>query len=110
MRNRHGNWRDRDGVDGDTKTNMTTTLTKEVLDDELAVALARAVAAANVRARQEGVDLRRSLVTVTEQSSTATSGWRINYGPRDHTGRRGGDLIIEVGWLDGQVKRVLRGQ
>ena len=92
------------------KMNMTTTLTKEVLDDELAVSLARAVAAANTRARQEGVELKRSLVTVTEQPATETSGWRINYGPRDYVGRRGGDLIIEVGLQDGQVKRVLRRQ
>ena len=63
-----------------------------------------------MRARQEGVDLSRSLVTVTEQPSTVASGWRINYGPRDYAGRRGGDLIIEVGLQDGQVKRVLRGQ
>jgi len=89
---------------------MPAILEQQVLEDELAVSLARAVAAANERARQEGIDLKESIVTVNEQSNESHPCWRINYGPRRYVGRRGGDLIIDVGIGDAQIKRVLRGQ
>jgi hypothetical protein len=89
---------------------MAAILEKEVLEDELAVSLARAVAAANERARREGIEIKGSLVTVTEHPAGDDTCWRINYGPRNYLSRRGGDLIVEVGLDDGQVKRVLRGQ
>jgi hypothetical protein len=85
-------------------------LDKTVLEDELAVSLARAVATANGRARREGIDLKESLVTVAEHDCAGVSCWRISYGPRDYVHRRGGDLIIEVGIEDAQVRRVLWGQ
>ena len=68
------------------------------------------VAAANERARREGVEIKQSLVTVTEQAGQSGVCWRINYGPRNYVGRRGGDLIVEVGLDDARVRRVLRGQ
>ena len=89
---------------------MSQTLDKAVLEDELAVSLARAVAAANVRARREGVELKQSLVTAAEHAGADEVCWRISYGPREYLRRRGGDVIIEVGIKDGQVRRVLRGQ
>ena len=89
---------------------MPQTLDKAVLEDELAVSLARAVAAANERARQEGIEVKRSLVTAAEQTSAGEICWRISYGPRDYIHRRGGDFVIDVGLEDGQVRRVLRGQ
>jgi hypothetical protein len=89
---------------------MPQTLDKAVLEDELALSLARAVAAANDRARREGVELKQSLVTVAEYACAGEICWRISYGPRDYVQRRGGDLIIEVSLNDGQVRRVLRGQ
>ena len=89
---------------------MPHILEKAVLEDELAVSLARAVAAANERARQEGVALNQSLVTAAEYSNAGEICWRISYGPRNYVGRRGGDLIIDVGFDDAQVRRVLRGQ
>ena len=54
--------------------------------------------------------LRRAWLTVTEYPGQDYTCWRINYGSRDYLGRRGGDLMVEVGLNDGQVKRVLRGQ
>jgi hypothetical protein len=36
--------------------------------------------------------------------------WRINYGPRDYVGRRGGDLIIEVDPDNARINQVLWGQ
>ena len=89
---------------------MAAILDKEVLEDQLAVSLARAVAAANERARREGIDIRQSLVTVTEHPAQGGACWRINYGPRDYIARRGGDLIVEVGLEDAEVKRIVRGQ
>jgi hypothetical protein len=46
-------------------------LSKDVLEDPLAVSLARAVAAANGRARQEGIEIETSVVTVTESGDEA---------------------------------------
>ena len=83
---------------------MAMTLGKEVLEDELAVSVARAVAAANERARREGVEIKQSLVTVTEQAGQSGVFWRIIYGPRNYVGRRGGDLIVEVGLDDARER------
>jgi hypothetical protein len=91
-------------------TRMPQILDKTVLEDELAVSLARALAAANVRARREGVEISGSLVTAAEHTGTGGPCWRISYGPRDYIHRRGGDVVIDVGLEDGQVRRVLRGQ
>ena len=88
---------------------MATALTAEVLQDELAVSLARVLAAANKRARELGIDVSQSLITVS-QTLNDGSFWRVNYGPRDYIGRRGGDLIIDVNASDASIKNVLRGQ
>jgi hypothetical protein len=88
---------------------MSTTLTADVLQDDLAVLLARVLATANKRARELGVDVLQSFITIT-QSFENGSRWRINYGPKDYIGRRGGDLIIEVDAGDISIKQVLRGQ
>jgi hypothetical protein len=89
---------------------MNVPLTPEVLQDELAVSLARALAAANKQARQRGVDLSQSLVTITQRVADDLVTWRVNYGPRAYVDRRGGDLIIDIDPATGQVLQVLRGQ
>lgn len=89
---------------------MAATLTAEVLQDEIAISLARAMATANKRARELGVDVFQSLITVTQHVSNSIPLWRINYGPKDYVGRRGGDLIIEVDPYSTSIKQVLRGQ
>jgi hypothetical protein len=88
---------------------MSTTLTTDVLQDELALSLARVLAAANKRAREAGVDVARSIITIS-QSFEHGLRWRINYGPKDYVGRRGGDLIVEVEASDASATQVLRGQ
>jgi hypothetical protein len=85
------------------------TLSSEVLQDDMAVALARVMATANKRARDLGVDIVQSLVTITQHFDNGLL-WRINYGPKDYINQRGGDLIIEVGGDDIKIKQVLRGQ
>jgi hypothetical protein len=89
---------------------MATTLTADVLQDDLAISLARMLAAANKKARESGVDVPQSLITITQGSVSGDSVWRINYSPKDYIGRRGGDLIVEVDANDASIRQVLRGQ
>ena len=89
---------------------MAQTLTDKVLRDRLAVSLACALAAANEKARESGVDVTQSLISITQQTMNAESLWRINYGPKDYVNRRGGDLIVYVDAHSATVKRILRGQ
>jgi hypothetical protein len=86
---------------------MTATLTAEVLGDPIAVSLACVIAVANKRARQLGIDVEQSLITIAQHFTDGGVLWRINYGPKDYIGRRGGDLIIEVDPSDVSIKRVL---
>ncbi len=88
---------------------MSTTLATDVLEDDLAISLARVLAAANKRARAAGVDVARSIITIS-QSFEHGGRWRVNYGPKEYIGRRGGDLIVEVEASDASVTQVLRGQ
>ena len=88
---------------------MSVTLTNEVLQDDLAVLLARAIAAANKRAREFGVDVSQSLITITQSFENGPC-WRVNYGPKDYVGRRGGDLIVDVDAADARVTQILHGQ
>jgi len=85
------------------------TLSTDVLQDDIAVSLARVMATANKRARELGVDIVQSLITITQHFDNGML-WRINYGPKDYIGKRGGDLMIEVGGDDMKIKQVLRGQ
>lgn len=89
---------------------MAVTLTAEVLQDDIAVSLARAIAMANKRAREAGIDVVQSIITITQRAFDGTLLWRINYGHKDYIGRRGGDFIVEIDPADASVKRILRGQ
>ena len=89
---------------------MAATLPTEVVQDELAVSLARALAAANKRARESGLDVAESLITISQRAPDSGDLWRINYGPREYVGRRGGDLIIDVDPDDATIVQVLHGQ
>jgi len=85
------------------------TLSSEVLQDDMAVALARVMATANKRARELGIDVVQSLITISQQFDNGLN-WRVNYGPRDYLNRRGGDLMIDISGEDMKIKQVLRGQ
>ncbi len=88
---------------------MSNLLTAEVLQDELALSLARIIAAANKCAREAGVNVAESLVTIT-QVSNGDLYWRINYGPKDYINQRGGDVIVDIEAKDSIVRQILRGQ
>jgi hypothetical protein len=89
---------------------MIGKLSDDVLNDEMAVALARIIAAANRRAGEMGVDANQSMITIARRFSGTETVWRVNYGPKDYLNRRGGDLVIELDPKDATVKNVLRGQ
>lgn len=89
---------------------MAVTLTADVLQDDIAVSLARAIAAANKRAHESGIDALQSLITVTQRAFDGNSLWRVNYSPKEYIGRRGGDFIVDVDAKDASIKQVLRGQ
>lgn len=78
--------------------------------DDLAMAVARAVAIANEAATAQGVNLAESLVTIMEEAAPPERLWRIHYGPRAYLHRRGGDLIVLVDERAGTVQRVIHGQ
>jgi len=88
---------------------MGATLSADVLEDDMAISLARVLASANRRARELNIDVPESLITITQLIDNVPC-WRINYGPKDYVGRRGGDLVIEVDATDASIKQVLHGQ
>ena len=82
---------------------------EELQRDDLAMSVARALSIANEAAIAEGTEPNACLVTIAEESPPPERLWRIHYGPRDYTHRRGGDLIIVVDERGG-VRQILRGQ
>jgi hypothetical protein len=82
----------------------------EVLQDDLAISLACAVAVANKKAHDLGIDVLESLISITQRSQNGISVWQINYGPKDYVNRRGGDVLIEVDMHDATIRKVMYGQ
>lgn len=89
---------------------MAIALAPEVMADPLAVSVAQAMAAANRCASERGIDIDGSLVTISQHLGAEGMRWRINFGPRDYVGRRGGDLLVEIDPRDSRVTHVLLGQ
>jgi hypothetical protein len=89
---------------------MAAALTPDVLQDDIAVSLARVVAAANKKAVELGVDVPNSAINIARYDRNGIQLWRVNYGPEDYISRRGGDVIIEVNPVDASIEGVLRGQ
>ena len=50
-----------------------------------------------------------SIISITQNFEHGLR-WRVNYGPKDYIGRRGGDLIVEVDATDMTIQQVLYGQ
>jgi hypothetical protein len=89
---------------------MSAVLSSDVLQDDVAVTAARAIAAANKRARELNVDVMQSIISLTQHERDGSWVWRVNYGAKDYIGRRGGDLMVEVNPEDASIYRVLWGQ
>lgn len=89
---------------------MTLALSPDVLQDDIAVGIARVIAAANKRARESNIDVLQSIISLTPYPQLDGWVWRVNYGTKNYIGRRGGDLIVEVNPDDVSIQRVLWGQ
>lgn len=89
---------------------MATVLSNETLQDEIAVSVAQVVASANRKAKELGVDVKESLITVSQHLAKGVWLWRVHYGARDYVGRRGGDLMIDIDPANADIKQILRGQ
>ncbi len=89
---------------------MPGVLSNETLQDEIAVSVARVLASANRKAKELGVDVQTSLITVSQHLTNGVWLWRVHYGARDYVGRRGGDLMIDIDPTDANIKQILRGQ
>lgn len=73
--------------------------------------MARALAAANAKAREQGVDPEHSRVSITRDDRPDHEDWlRIHYGVLDYVKRRGGGLLVFVEESTSQVGDVLRTQ
>lgn len=86
------------------------TLNEEILQDEIAVSVAEVLASANRKAKELGVDVQTSLITVSQRLVKGVWLWRVHYGARGYVGRRGGDLMIDVDTANADIKQILRGQ
>ena len=89
---------------------MATVLSKETLQDDIAVSVAQVLASANRKAKELGVEAKESLITVSQHLSKGVWLWRVHYGARDYVGRRGGDLMIDLDPANADIKQILRGQ
>jgi hypothetical protein len=89
---------------------MATVLSKETLQDEIAVSVAEVLASANRKAKELGVDVKTSLITVSQHLANGVWLWRVHYSARDYVGRRGGDLMIDLDAANADIKQILRGQ
>jgi hypothetical protein len=89
---------------------MSSVALEEIQQDQFAMSVARAIAVANEEAASRGIDLAKSLVTISEATPPPTRSWQVHYGPRDFSQRRGGDLIVIVDGDSGNVRSIQRGQ
>lgn len=89
---------------------MPTILTNETLEDEIAVSVAQVLASANRKAKELGIDVKESLITVSQHLTNGVWLWRVHYGAKDYIGRRGGDLMIDLDGVNADIKQILRGQ
>ncbi|MCU0238168.1 MAG: hypothetical protein MUC29_01905 [Pyrinomonadaceae bacterium] len=89
---------------------MAAVLNKETLQDEIAVSVAKVLASANRKANELGVDVKASLITVSQHLAQGVWLWRVHYGKREYIGRRGGDLMIDINPKDSKIEQILQGQ
>ena len=80
-----------------------------LLDDEVAVSIGNIVAVANRAARELGVDVARSELSLSRDPLDGAL-WNIHYGPQDYIRRRGGDVTIVVNSQTLTALHVQRGQ
>ncbi len=80
------------------------------LQEEIAVSMAQVLTSENRKAKELGIDVKESLITVSQHLAKGVWLWRVHYGTRDYVGRRGGDLMIDIDPASADIKQILRGQ
>ncbi len=85
-------------------------MNNETLQIEIAASVARVLASANRKAKELGIDVKESLITVSQHLAKGVWLWRVHYGARDYVERRGGDLMIDIDPTSADIKQILRGQ
>ena len=76
----------------------------------IAVSVAQVLASANRKAKELGVDVKESLITVSQHLAKGIWLWRVHYGARGYVNRRGGDLMIDIDPANADIKQILLGQ
>jgi hypothetical protein len=77
--------------------------------DDVVASVTTVLSIANQCAREQGVDIEQSLISITQQDEDFNQ-WRVNYGPRDFMNKRGGDVFVFVDASTKSVTQVLLGQ
>ncbi len=72
--------------------------------------VAQVLASANRQAKELGVDVKESLITVSQHLANGVWLRRVHCGKRDYIGRRGGDLMIDIDAVSADIIQILRGQ
>lgn len=89
---------------------MPAPMLDDIQRDELALAVARALAAANAAMVKQGVDPASFFVRIDEDLTLPSRTWQVHYIPRDYLTHRGGGFTVAVEEQSGKVQSVLRGQ
>jgi len=89
---------------------MSAVITEDVLQGEIAVTVAKVLAAANKCAEAAGINALECLISVNQRPHSEGGIWEVEYSHPHPVGRRGGGLTVDVDPQDATIKRVLRGQ
>ena len=88
---------------------MSIDTSNSELKDDIVAAVAGVLVVANQCARDRGVNLEESLISIEQQDDDVNL-WRVNYGPKKFLNVRGGDLYVYVDASTKSVSQVLLGQ
>ena len=94
---------------GKRQTEMQTNANLDLLKDEVVASVAMILSIANQQAKERGVDVENSLISIQQQDDDFNH-WRVNYSPRDFENTRGGDVYVFVDASTQAVTQVLLGQ
>jgi hypothetical protein len=89
---------------------MALTVSSEMLQDESVIAIACAVAIANKKAQEAGIETTKFLISATQDIEENAPIWRVDYIPKDYINKRGGGFSVEIDAQDGHIIRALRSQ
>ena len=68
--------------------------------------MAQVLASANRKAKELSVDVKESLITVSQHLAKGVWLWRVHCGARDYVGWRNGDLMIDIDPANADIKQI----